>query len=158
MAADPRSSGLALVESVQVVEGPRGSLSKLYPYANPGEVYMVELIPGVPRGGHFHAVGETFIALSGGAWLFLEREERSELHFLEAPGNVAGRPSLRVGVAPGVVHTLWAAGGQIAKILAVCERRHPEEGTTVREMPLASDPRLPGDAADDLRGVWDGHR
>lgn len=152
MGADPLVSSLARLESVQVIEGPRGPLTKLIPHATMGEVYLVELIPGIPRGGHLHAVEEEFVALSGAAWLFLERDGESELHFLEAPGNVAGRIALRVGVPAGVVHTLWAAGGRSARILAACERRHPEEGTEERDMPWVGDPRLRAEAAADLGG------
>ena len=64
-------------EPIEIFEDPRGQLIKAWPRPHGGEVYVVELLPGHPRGNHLHHHGgEWFVPLQGEATLFVETKSR----------------------------------------------------------------------------------
>ena len=109
-------------EPVVVHEDGRGALVKAWPGPVAGEVYVVEVRPGHPRGHHQHAAGgEWFVPLHGAAVLVVE-----------AGGARAVVPldGVRARVEPGQAHALFAAGDEPAWVLAVADRAHEDDETT----------------------------
>lgn len=106
----------------------RGALIKAHPDAVLGEVYVVELLPGQPRGEHLHRrSGEWFAPLQGACWLLARCPETGAEALIKLVDE-------RVYVAAGIGHALWAADGAPALVLAAADRAHPDEGT--EPMPL----------------------
>ncbi len=100
----------------------RGALLKCWPRAVEGEVYLVELRPGHPRGHHLHRHGgEWFIPVQGQALLVVEDPASGARAELPLDG-------LRVRVEAGQAHALYAVDGP-ALVLAVADKAHPDEGT-----------------------------
>lgn len=103
-------------------EDARGRLLKCFPRSVPGEVYLVELRPGHPRGQHLHRHGgEWFLCLSGRAVLVVEDPGSGARVELVLDG-------LRARVEAGQAHGLWALDGP-ATVLALADVAYPEEGT-----------------------------
>lgn len=99
----------------------RGDLIKAWPGPVAGEVYAVELLPGHPRGHHWHHHGgEWFVALRGWAWLVAEHPETGERW-------VARLDTQRVYVPRGIAHALFC--DQPALVLAVAEVHFDHERT-----------------------------
>lgn len=106
----------------------RGALIKAHPEAVLGEVYVVELLPGQPRGEHRHRwSGEWFAPLQGACWLLVRCPDTGAEALLKLDGE-------RAFVAAGLGHALWAADGAPALVLAAADQAHPNEGT--EPMPL----------------------
>lgn len=109
-------------EPVARIAGPTGQLIKAWPGPVEGEVYVVELRPGQPRGNHLHEHGgEWFLALSGRALLVVEDPATGRRAELLLDG-------LRARVEAGQAHALHAVDGP-ALVLAIADVAHPHEGT-----------------------------
>lgn len=117
------SRPLALrTEPLVVHRDQRGALLKAWPRALEGEVYVVELLPGHPRGHHLHRNGgEWFVPLRGCPWLVVEDPTTGARAELRLDG-------LRARVEPGQAHALYA-DGEPALVLAVADRAWPDDGT-----------------------------
>ncbi len=101
----------------------RGALIKAWPGPVAGEVYAVELLPGHPRGHHFHRHGgEWFLALAGRPVLVTENPDGSDRRIQRLDG-------VRVFVPPGIVHALFADEGP-ALVLAIADRL-PDDDVTL---------------------------
>jgi uncharacterized cupin superfamily protein len=113
-----------LTEPLSVFEDPRGKLLKAWPRASKGEVYVVELLPGHPRGNHLHHHGgEWFIPLSGDSILVVEDPQTKERAVIPLKG-------IRARVEPGQAHALFAASESPALVMAVADLVHEEERTS----------------------------
>lgn len=111
----------------------RGALLKAWPGPVPGEVYVVELHPGHPRGHHLHRHGgEWFVPLHGRALLVAEDPATGARAEVLLDG-------LRARVEPGQAHALYAVGGP-ALVLAVADVAHPDEGTEPWPLAAPTDP------------------
>jgi uncharacterized cupin superfamily protein len=111
-------------EPLEIFEDPRGQLIKAWPRPHSGEVYVVELLPGHPRGNHLHHHGgEWFVPLQGEATLFIVDPETGDQTRIELRG-------IRARVEPGQAHALVASGDQPALVLAVADLSHDQEETT----------------------------
>ena len=111
-------------EPIQVFEDARGRLTKAWPRACTGEVYIVELLPGHPRENHLHHHGgEWFIPLEGEAILVVEDPKSGERAVIPLNG-------IRARVEPGQAHALFHSGGSPARVMAVADLAHDQERTT----------------------------
>jgi mannose-6-phosphate isomerase-like protein (cupin superfamily) len=115
-------------EPITVFADARGALLKVWPGRVDGEVYVVELRPGHPRGHHYHERGgEWFIPLSGSVCVTAM-----------LPGGEPERVTLSVGqrvrVDAGVAHVLSAAGGP-ALVAAIADNIHQDEVTIPYTVP-----------------------
>ena len=112
------------VEPVQRHADGRGVLIKAWPGPVAGEVYVVELRPGHPRGHHLHRHGgEWFVPLVGTAVLVVEDPRTGAREEVRLDG-------VRARVEPGLAHALFAAGDAPAWVLAVTDLL-PEHDETV---------------------------
>ena len=108
----------------------RGRLLKAWPNAVDGEVYVVELRPGHPRGHHVHARGgEWFIPLSGQATLSVQDPTTGEVAHVELDG-------IRARVKAGLAHALHTRGPGPALVMAVADLCPEEDITTPHQVPL----------------------
>ena len=108
----------------------RGRLLKAWPEAVNGEVYVVELRPGHPRGHHVHARGgEWFIPLSGHAILSVQDPATGEVAHIALEG-------IRARVAPGLAHALHTPGPGPALVMAVADLRPEDDQTHPHTVPL----------------------
>ncbi|MFT4975827.1 MAG: oxalate decarboxylase/phosphoglucose isomerase-like protein (cupin superfamily) [Myxococcota bacterium] len=114
---------LITTEPVTVYRDERGALIKAWPAPVSGEVYVIELLPGCPRGHHYHVLGgEWFIPLSGRARLTVSAPDGSDhTSMILAVGE-------RARVEAGVAHVLTAEGGP-ALVAAVADLEHRDEET-----------------------------
>ncbi len=120
---------LIRTEPVVVHEDARGALSKLWPGAVPGEVYLVELRPGSSRGHHWHARGgEWFVAVSGVAVLVVEDPSTGARERVRLDG-------VRARVEPGLAHALYAEAP--ALVLALADRLPEDDQTSPYAVTLA---------------------
>ena len=110
-------------EELSIHSDARGRLIKAWPRACSGEVYVVELRPGEPRGHHFHVHGgEWFVPLMGSCILVVE--DPHTLHRAVVPLD-----GIRARVEAGQAHALFSVGSQPALVLAVADLRHADEET-----------------------------
>ena len=115
-------------EPVVIHRDERGALIKAWPAPIAGEAYAVELLPGHPRGHHYHHHGgEWFVPLSGVAILVAED-----------PGSgarvVVRLDGLRARVEAGIAHALFAADDAPALVLAIADREWADEVTTAHRI------------------------
>lgn len=112
-----------LVEPVTRFTDARGALLKAWPGPVSGEVYVVELLPGHPRGHHYHERGgEWFVPLSGQATLTVADPQTG------AQEQVTLSVGQRARVEPGQAHVLSATGGP-ALVAAIADVAHRDEVT-----------------------------
>ncbi|MDP6935577.1 MAG: WxcM-like domain-containing protein, partial [Myxococcota bacterium] len=105
------------------VDDARGRLLKAWPRPVEGEVYVVELRPGHPRGHHLHRRGgEWFVPLSGRATLVVEQPETGDR-------AVVSLDRVRARVEPGQAHALFASGDESAWVLAIADVPWDQEET-----------------------------
>jgi len=112
-----------LTELVRLVHDGRGALIKAWPRPVHGEVYVVELVPGAPRGNHYHVRGgEWFVPLSGAVWLTVADPETGSRERIRLEVGVRAR------VEAGQAHVLAAAGGP-ALVAAIADFEYNDEQT-----------------------------
>ena len=105
-------------QPVEQFDDARGALIRAWPQGVSGEVYVVELRPGAPRGNHLHrAGGEWFIALIGRPWLEVVDPASGARQRLSLRG-------LRARVPAGIAHALGVEDDGPAWVLAVTDRPH----------------------------------
>lgn len=111
------------VEPVTRFTDARGALIKAWPGPVSGEVYVVELLPGHPRGHHYHERGgEWFVPLSGAATLTVADPRTG------AQEQVTLSVGERARVEPFQAHVLSASGGP-ALVAAIADFEHADEVT-----------------------------
>jgi oxalate decarboxylase/phosphoglucose isomerase-like protein (cupin superfamily) len=110
-------------EPVIIHSDTRGALTKAWPGPVSGEVYTVELLPGHPRGHHYHRNGgEWFVPLQGVARLILEDPATGQRAEVRLEG-------IRARVEAGIAHTLIAADEAPALVLAIADCAWQDEET-----------------------------
>ena len=111
-------------EALQVIDTDRGQLVKAWPKPNKGEIYVVELHPGKPRGNHFHKYGgEWFVPLQGAVRLDVVDPKTGLKESIVLD-------QIRARVEAGQAHALCVIDNQTAWVLAIADVRHEDEETT----------------------------
>ena len=111
-------------EPIRIIATTRGQLIKAWPRPNGGEIYVVEVLPGQPRGNHFHRYGgEWFVPLQGTVHLKVVDPETNTRATIVLDG-------IRARVEPGQAHALEVVGNQSAWVMAIADVHHVNEETT----------------------------
>ncbi len=112
-----------LTEPLVAHRDARGALLKAWPGPVTGEVYVVELRPGHPRGHHYHLHGgEWFVPLQGAAILVAEDPTTGQRAVIRLADQ-------RARIEAGVAHALFAADDAPALVLAIADREWSDEVT-----------------------------
>ena len=111
-----------IVEPLEMYVDGRGVLYKAFPHAVGGEVYLISIEPGLSRGHHWHGErDEWFAGIQGTPTLVVADRHSGERRVFP----LAGR---RVWVPAGLVHAIFAPGGETCLVAGAMDLpHHPDD-------------------------------